>query len=154
MARERSAKSPHRSLYVDAWVSAAQHLAELMCGRIARKQSTSLAGPFWQDGPWKKTFLAQCRHANALLKAYSLQAILEALEGPQGRSVYSLGAKWLDELVAARQAILDRREAILVEQSPVEPVGPVPGGPQGPRPVQKKPSLLGQLRELERGEKG
>lgn len=109
-----SPKSNFKSRFAPGeYVSAAQYLAENMCDRKARSKGTALPARFWKvDGSiWKREFLQQVRHANALLKAYSVEAIIRALRTKEGKRIYSFGATWLDPIIKAEQEALDRQKA-------------------------------------------
>lgn len=63
--------------------TAAQYLAETMCTRQARKTNTDLPLKFWNLPKWKKTYMQQLFRANALIKAYSEEVLVRAIEDNQ-----------------------------------------------------------------------
>ena len=148
MAENRSPESPWQSKWGGGWVSSGQYLAEGMVARIAKKDGIDLPHRFWMLSRWKRVFLLQLRFANSLLKLYEPAAIVKALRTPEGKRVYSLGAKWLDPLVRDQQERLDRQEQI---REAVEPVSPPPESVvEPPRPTfVEKPHLLSKLRDLD-----
>lgn len=94
MAKQRSDKSPYQSRFGAGWISESQFLAENMCSRKARAEfGGELPAKFWQDPYWEKQLRLQLKHANDLLKEYSVTSILAALKHPDAKKVYSLGLK-------------------------------------------------------------
>ena len=92
-----------KSRYTDKLVGSAQYLAEIMIERQAKKQGLNLPNNFWNKDEWKRNYMIQLRLAYSLLKLYCVEAILIALKTPQGKKIYSLGAKWLDSLYKIEQ---------------------------------------------------
>lgn len=150
MAKQRSDKYPFRSRFdEDNWQSPQQYLAEAMCDRQARKRGDGLGLRFWQHDPWKREFAMQAQHAASLLKIYDYQAVIRALRGPRGKTIYSLGAPFLDPLVKEEQARLDKERLSQERQAPPPPP-PVAAEP--PRPAfnsGNKRSILDKLRDLD-----
>lgn len=101
----------HKSRYTDKLVEDAQLLAEIACERMAKKDGKDLPFKFWNTGRWLRDYKLQLRFANQLLKIYSFEAIRKSLDTFQGKKIYSLGAKWLDPIIAGEQEKLDRRGA-------------------------------------------
>ena len=100
---------PYRSRYGGGFLTAQQFLAEGMCARLARNKKFDLPDRFWNLPTWKRTFLAQLRFANGLVKLYDPKAIVAALKRCPG--AYSLGAKWLDPYFQEEQLRLNRKAA-------------------------------------------
>lgn len=86
--------------------TAAQLIAEMMVLRRAAKQRVKLTGHFWNNAPWKKYYGEQIIAANALLKIYDAQAILNALKRKEGSWQYSLRTKGLSDIIQEEQAKL------------------------------------------------
>lgn len=153
MAANRSDKACFQSRFGGGWLTSSQYLAEGMCDRMARKEKTSLPAQFWVTSDlWKRHFLTQIRFANALLKLYGIEAILKGLRHPKGKTVYSLGARWLDPLIKEEQRKIDQQARKLAEAaksaSVVEPACP----PQStaPRPVfQQRSNQIDRLKGLD-----
>lgn len=146
MPEQRSEKSCFASRFGGGWLAAGQYLAESMVDRMARKEGETLPLKFWELPRWKRVFLLQLRSANELLKSYSVEAIIRALRTTEGKKVYSLGAPWLDGLIAGEQARLERQAEALKSQPPE---APLPSGlPEAPRPAFVRPSILNRLRDL------
>jgi hypothetical protein len=148
VAKEETDKSRYPSLG-GGFVTGAQYLAERMCERLARKNKKPLPPKFWNAPEWKRTFLLQLRHAHSLLKVYRVEAVVRALNTPDGKGAYSLGAGWLDAVIRAEQA---RVEA--AERKAAAAPDPEQGSPQvgvsGPRegPAAGGKSKLSKLRGL------
>ena len=105
---ERTDNRRFASIYSPgSFVTAAQYLAEYVCGRQARAKHITLPAHFWKTMPeWEKQYLLQLRHANALLKIYEPAAVSAALRSKEGQKVLSLGAKWLDDMIKKEQLLL------------------------------------------------
>lgn len=84
-------------------ITADKLLAEVICERQARAKGIELPLLFWKtDGYkdyWEKELLRQIRSAKALLQLYSPQAISKALKSKKGKTITSLLAPWLLDLV-------------------------------------------------------
>ncbi len=130
-----------------------------MCDRQARVKKIALPRQFWQknvSAEWNRQFLLQCRHAIALLKLYSADAIIKALRSPAGKKVFSLGAPWLDPIIAEHQAIVTKQQAeqeARIAAMPDAPALPAHGDgecPEPPRPVfVRSKTDLSKLLDLE-----
>lgn len=115
------------SSYGGGTIKPAQFLAEKMCERRAAKEGIKLPQRFWILPRWKREYAVQIIHANSLLKIYSIQAILDAIE--KQKNTYSLGAKWLDpyiqeaemKIAVRRQETGDKKEEVKREE-PAEKV--------------------------------
>jgi len=156
MAEERSEKCRWKSRFaVDTWISSSQYLAENMCDRQARKKKTTLPFKFWDkeiSPTWHREFLMQLRHANSLLKLYSVEAIVAALRSPKGKNVFSLGAKWLDPIIQEEQRRFDvaqEKQAVRLAKEETQPVV-ASNIPEAPRPsFTNHQSILSKLRDLD-----
>jgi hypothetical protein len=134
----------YKSKYTDKLITTAQHLAEMMCERMARKDKKELAEQFWNKPPWKRTYLHQVQIAHGLLKLYAEEAILNVLA--KNPTVYSLNAQFLDPYFKAEQERLQH-----IEDKPArEESTPLPNVNAKPRPnFQPKKSVLSKLRGLD-----
>jgi hypothetical protein len=109
-------KNNYPSSYTDRKISASQYLAERMCERIAKKEGKGdLPYKFWNVPVYKKFFLYQVNIANALLKLYSIEAILAALK--KLPMVYSLNAEFIDNTIKREQKIIDKQQAELANKT-------------------------------------
>ncbi len=148
MADTQSETCPYQSRYGGGWQAPSQFLAESMVARQARMKKTSLPLKFWRLERWNREYQAQARHASSLLRLYDCEAIMRALRTPEGKKIYSLGAKFLDPLVRVEQERLDRLKAAR-QAAPPEPEPEPPAKDASPRPafVETK-STLSKLRDL------
>lgn len=103
---------PFKSLYTQKFITPAAYIAETMVSRIARKEQAGrdLPGNFHSVDKWERFFKVQLRHAASLLKLYSYEALIKALRTYKGKTVYSLGAKFLDPLIKDEQEKINRVE--------------------------------------------
>lgn len=94
MAKRRTKHCKYQSKYApDTWLNVAQYLAEIMCERLAKHHEVTLTTRFWENDPWCKTFRTQLYFAQSLLKVFSERALLNGINRPEVRHIYSLGAK-------------------------------------------------------------
>ena len=149
MAEKQSEASPFQSRFGGGWVSAAQYLAETMCARMAKKRNQDLPPFFWNQVAWKRTFLIQIRHANALLKLYDRKAIFAALR--RARWVMSLTNKMtLDPLFQEEQDKLDAQAAAQKASPPPAPTPPATPVTTKPREVYNpEQSQYAKLRSID-----
>ena len=134
-----------KSKYTDKQITPAQFLAEKICERLARKDKIALSDQFWNQARWRRTFLYQVQIANGLLKIYSWQAVLRALNKNPG--IYSLNAKFLDPLIKTEEESLQREERARQEhkQEEIKTADPT----SKPRPsFTENTSIKAKLRDL------
>ncbi len=142
MANERSEKSRFASRYTNGFVSAAQYLSEIMCERQSKKDNVHLPDKFWNDLVWKKDFLLQLKHANELLKTYSIDCILSVLKDRRAANVYSLGLRSVLIPLLEKCAKLD---LTATQESPkIETINTT----EKPRPPIGKATLISKLKDL------
>lgn len=147
MARQKSEKSRWASRYGGGWIADAPFLAELMVERVAKKDRRSLPPRFWDEKEWGPLFKRQLRFAQGLLRLYGVNVILRVLDGARGKSVYSLGANWLDAILQEEQKREDAQQASLRVVTPPRDECPLPSGL---RPsFAPKPSPITRLRLLD-----
>lgn len=119
---------------------------------MARKEGRELQCKFWNLDLWKRKYLLQVRAANSLLKVYDCSAIIKALKTPEGKRIYSLGAKWLVPIVKTEQEKIRLQQLARKELQP-EPkaIEPVETKIEPPRPSfpAKKRNTLSILKEFE-----
>ena len=131
-------------------ISMAQWLAEHMCSRKAISTGAYLGDKFWNKEIWKLEYAHQVRQANALLKVYSWEAILAALNTKQGQRAYSLAGKWLHPYIKEQQDKINRKQKL--NQQATKDTEPENYNiiDKELRPQQKmEPSLLANLRKLD-----
>ena len=121
MAEKRTAACRYPSKYdPDRWVTASQHLAEVLCERRARAEGRTLPFWFWTKPYWADVYRRQVVAANRLIKRLDpdntgtgAAAILAFLRSEQGKTCYSLMGAWVVPLVqAAHKAILSKLEGL------------------------------------------
>lgn len=99
---------------------AASILAKMMIKRKADKQRKSLSEKFWNSLVWKKEFGQQMIAAFALLKLYSYESIIAALNHKDIQWVYSLRTKqiipYIKDEETKRKSMLDN--ALKTQSSP------------------------------------
>lgn len=106
-------KREYQSKYSESLVSEAQYLTDIACERIAKREKETLPKKYWSLDKWKKHFRRQIVAANVLLKEYTCKQILDALNTPRGKNIYSLGLKKpILELIKS----LNRLKAISVKE--------------------------------------
>jgi hypothetical protein len=94
MAKTQTEKCPFPSKYSPGkWITPAQYLVEVVCERRAINLQTTLPAHFWELSLWKTFFQYQLRIVNKLLKTYSYDIILFALNDAQWQHVWSFGNK-------------------------------------------------------------
>jgi hypothetical protein len=75
----------------DGKATEAQYLTDIACERIAKREKEVLPKRYWILDKWKKHFRRQIVAANALLKEFTCKQIVDALNSPRGKNIYSLG---------------------------------------------------------------
>ena len=138
-------KQIYPSRYTNRKVTVAQHLSEKICERVAIKEKIELPFQFWNLQKWKQLFLYQVQVANALLKLYSVEAILSCLANC--KNVYSLNASFLDNLIKIEQEKIDKKKIVAESKEPV--VNIVSDTTVKPRsPFAEGKSQISKLRDL------
>ncbi len=136
------------SRYGGGYVADGQWLAEVMSARRAAREKRTLPLRFWEtsDGE-REFFLAQVRYAAKLLARFPVEAVLAALEAPEGKAAFSLAAPWLAGLAEKATASL-AKDADAPADAPAEavPLPRVPVARYVPPPVLSPPSALSRLR--------
>lgn len=141
MAKKPSKTSPHKSGYGAGYVNAAKYLAELICIKCADQKKEFLTDRFWEKIQWKIFYKQQCMAARALLKLYSVQAIIKALNDKKSWGIYSLRSPLLDNIIMGYQKVLDE---VPIVTAPVETTSVN----EAPRKITGQKSLASKLRGL------
>lgn len=152
MAKQRTEKSCYQSRFGSGWITPAQWLAENMCSRKARSEGNDLPSKFWNGSDyWKGQLKLQLKHANDLLKEYDVSLIVEVLNKPEVKKVYSLGLKSvLIPLLKERQKQLKFQQESLHLSRP-DPIIPIDTTQTPRKPFGIKRSGLQGIRDLENG---
>lgn len=91
MKRQRSEKSKYKHASTGDHCTCAQYVAAIMCQRNAEnKNEGSLPYKFWNKKPWDWTYKKQLWKANSILKDYSEEALVKAIESPEFKGIFSL----------------------------------------------------------------
>tara|TARA_R100001244_G_scaffold98521_1_gene73563 strand:- start:98 stop:526 length:429 start_codon:yes stop_codon:yes gene_type:complete len=125
--------------------NAAQYIAEMVCLREAEEQNVGRpAYQLWNTDKWKKKFQSQVTKAYQMLKTYDDMAIINALNSPKGKGIYSLRVKHLEGLIKAEQKKINSiKTTVIKEQTYVDNTQSKPSKPYG------KTSLISDLRKLD-----
>ncbi len=95
-------KREYQSKYTDdGKCGEAQYLVDISLERIAKREKEVLTKRYWKNPKWAKHFKRQIVAANALLKEFTCKQIVDALNTPRGKNIFSLGLKKpISELIA------------------------------------------------------
>ena len=115
--RNRTDKSKYKHESTGDHCTCAAYVAEIMCKRNAEnKNEGSLPYKFWNKKPWNWTFKRQLMAANNLLKKFSEQALVKAIQSKEFKGVFSLnhpkviGVLKKYELLLSEQASKPKQE--------------------------------------------
>lgn len=86
----------------------AQQIAEILFKRIAAKNNDTLPPKFWNDERYARDYRLQLIKINAVMKIYEPLAIINALNSPKGKNIWSITAPWLDPIIAEEQKKLNK----------------------------------------------
>lgn len=73
----------YKSNYTDQLVTAPQIIAEKICENKSKKEKKILGEKFWNTDKWQKVFIKEVILANRLLKLYSPDVILKAIQSKE-----------------------------------------------------------------------
>ena len=122
--------------------NSAQYIAEIVCLREAEKANVGRpAYALWNTEKWKKKYQSQVTKAYQLLKKYSDKAIINALNSPRGKSIYSLRVKNLEYLIKTSQKSLDKINPSVIDYNDNTQSKP-------PKPYGQE-SIINKLRKLD-----
>ena len=142
MAKTQSEKNNYPSRYSPGgFVRADQYIIEKICEKKAKNLKKDLPIKFWQDEEWSKFFKSQLRKCHLLLKKFSSEAIIKALDDKRSWNIYSLFAPWLEDIITEYQKIIDKPK--IQEEKPDMSSGTFN------RKQKPKNSLFNKLKELE-----
>ena len=112
MAKNQTQKSKYPSRYSDGYVTPVQYIIELICEKKAGAEKKDLPSQFWKLPEWQTFFKSQLRKCHSLLRKYDEQAIIQALKNKRARSIWSLFAPWLEDIIEEEQAILNTKKKL------------------------------------------
>lgn len=96
-------------------VDNAKYLTEYVNKRKAKKQKIELPDKYWNLSEWKSEYIGQLKEAHALLRFFSLEAIVSALNSKEFSWVYSLRTKGLIDIIKREQERINRRNLPKIE---------------------------------------
>jgi len=94
-------------------VSAAQYITEIICEHKAKKDKKDLHFRFWTTPYWSKFYRDQISSANKLLKKYSAEDIVLALNNEKAQKIYSLRAPFLQPIIEEASMINSQKNKVL-----------------------------------------
>lgn len=81
------------------FVNEFQYILQLICQKNASQTQRELPPEFLNEPQWKTFWGAQLKKCSQLLKSYSSESIIKALNDPRAKKIYSLHAKWLIPII-------------------------------------------------------
>jgi hypothetical protein len=97
-------------------VTAQQYITEIICENKAKIDKKDLYFRFWTNKEWSKFYRDQIATANKLVKKYSEQAIIKALQNPKASRIFSLRAPHLIPIIEYEQEQLSNQNTILSKE--------------------------------------
>jgi hypothetical protein len=97
-------------------VTAQQYITEIICENKAKIDKKDLYFRFWTNNEWSKFYRDQIATANKLVKKYSEQAIIKALQNPKASRIFSLRAPHLIPIIEYEQEQLSNQNTILSKE--------------------------------------
>lgn len=94
-------------------VSPAQYITEIICEHKAKRDKKDLHYKFWTTEYWSKFYRDQIASANKLLKAYSPEDIVCALNSQKAQQIYSLRAPFLKPIIEQAATINQQKNKVL-----------------------------------------
>ena len=105
MSRMPNNEKLYQSIYgATKLIRPAQYLAELVVKRRTERKKIDLPHQFWlqkyeeQYGYWKNVFVAECIHAERLMKEYDCDCIINAFNSYDCQKILSVTNKKLKEI--------------------------------------------------------
>ncbi len=145
MKRKRTEKSKYKHKSTGEYCTCAAYVAEIMCMRNAEnKNQGSLPYKFWSKKPWNWTFRRQINVAYKLLKQFSEEALVKAINSDEFSRIFSLNHPKALGIIKKYQLSLDeqahKKQDITVNKNATHRKSKF-----------GKKSLLNKMRELENG---
>lgn len=97
-------------------VTAQQYITEIICENKAKIDKKDLYFRFWTNKEWSKFYRDQIATANKLVKKYSAQAIIKALQNPKASRIFSLRAPHLIPIIEYEQEQLSNQNTTLSKE--------------------------------------
>ena len=98
----------------------AAYLAELSISRKAKKNGKELPFKFWNVKEWKREYITTIMAAHSLLKLFDFQSILNTLNSPDGKWMYSLTYEGLIPLIQQEQKKMNFEKKLIDSREPIE----------------------------------
>lgn len=112
MKRKRTEKSKYKHESTGDHCTCAAYVAEIMCRRNAEnKNEGSLPYKFWNRKPWNWTFRRQLYAANNLIKDFSEEAVVKAINSEEFRGIFSLNHPKVIGVIRKYQLLLDEEKS-------------------------------------------
>jgi hypothetical protein len=145
--RQRSEKSKYKHLTTGDYCTCSQYVAAIMCQRNAEnKNEGSLPYKFWNKKPWDWTYKKQLFKANSILKNYSEEALVKAIESPEFRSIFSLNHPSVIGIIKKYELQIEEQKSKPKQEIEVKKNAKTRKKSYGGK------NLLNKLRKLENGE--
>jgi len=145
--RKRTEKSKYKHESTGDHCTCAAYVAEIMCRRNAEsKNQGSLPYKFWNRKPWDWTFKKQLYAANNLIKCFSEEAIVKAINSDEFRGIFSLNHPKVIGIIKKYQLLLDEEKAKPKQEVEVKKDAQVRKKSYGGK------NILNKLRKIENGE--
>lgn len=146
--RQRTEKSKYKHESTGDHCTCAAYVAEIMCKRNAEnKNEGSLPYKFWNRKPWNWTFRRQVYAANNLIKNFSEEALVRAINSSDFRGIFSLNHPKVTGIIRKSQLLLDEERAKPKQEIEVKTDPKIRKKSYG-----SKKNVLNKLRNIQNGE--
>jgi hypothetical protein len=127
-------------------VSAAQYITEMICEKRAKTEKRDLHYRFWTNKEWSAFYRNQIASANKLLKQYSCNAIVRALNNPKMEKIYSLRAPHLIPIIELEEAkILNENNELTLQLNR-------PDNVKFEKSKEKTSNIISKLKDIDNGD--
>ena len=148
MARKRTEKSKYRHESTGDYCTCAAYVAEIMCKRNAENKNVgSLPYKFWSKKPWDWTFKKQLWAAGKLLKDFSEEAVVKAINSPEFKGIFSLNHPKVVGIIRKYELLLSSEKDKPKQEIEIKKNAKTRKKSYGGK------NLLNKLRNIENGEK-
>ena len=145
--RKRTEKSKYKHQSTGEYCTCAAYVAEMMCMRNAEnKNQGSLPYKFWSKKPWDWTFRRQINAAYKLLKQFSEEALVKAINSKEFSRIFSLNHPKAFGIIKKYQLLLDQRNS-----KPKQEIKAKPNAKKRKKSYGKG-NILDKLRKIENGQ--
>jgi|TARA_B100000085_G_scaffold284494_1_gene317745 hypothetical protein len=145
--RKRTEKSRYKHESTGDYCTCAAYVAEIMCRRNAENKNVgSLPYKFWNKKPWNWTFKKQLWAAQKILKDFSEEALVKAVNSSDFKGIFSLNHPKCIGVISKYELLLKEENAKPKQEIDIKKDPTVRNKSYG------KKNLLHKLRKLENGE--